>query len=56
MAANCKARGPLLVAATAFGGAICTIGSASGREPIRIGSFPSVAGPAAFFRGPEQKR
>ena len=37
MAVTCKARVPVLVAAIAFGGAICAVGPASGQEPIRIG-------------------
>jgi hypothetical protein len=47
MAVTCKARVPMLVAAIAFGGAICAVGPASGQEPIRIGAFLSVTGPAA---------
>jgi branched-chain amino acid transport system substrate-binding protein len=45
----------MLVAAIAFGGAICAVGPASGQEPIRIGAFLSVTGPASFLGDPEQK-
>ena len=54
MAVTCKAREPLLVVTIAFG-AICTIGPASGKEPIRIDSSRSVSGPAALRGDPEQK-
>ena len=54
MAAICRARMPLLFAALAFAGAI-VVGPASGQEPIRIGTFLSVTGPAAFLGDPEQK-
>ena len=55
MAVTCKARVPMLVAAIAFGGAICAVGAAFGQEPIRIGAFLSVTGPASFLGDPEQK-
>ena len=55
MAAICKARGLLLVAVIAFGGTLAAVGPASGQEPIRIGAFLSVTGPAAFLGDPEQK-
>jgi len=45
----------MLVAAIAFGGAICAVGAAFGQEPIRIGAFLSVTGPASFLGDPEQK-
>jgi hypothetical protein len=54
MAVTCKAREPLPVGAIAFG-AICTIGPASGKEPIRIDSSRSVSGPAALLGDPQQK-
>jgi hypothetical protein len=47
MAVTRKARVSMLVAAIAFGGAICAVGPASGQEPIRIGAFLSVTRPAA---------
>jgi branched-chain amino acid transport system substrate-binding protein len=55
MAVICKLRMPLLVAAIAFGGATLAVAPASGQEPIRIGAFLSVTGPAAFLGDPEQK-
>jgi branched-chain amino acid transport system substrate-binding protein len=55
MAAICKARVLLLVAVIVFGGALGAVGPASGQEPIRIGAFLSVTGPAAFLGDPEQK-
>ena len=55
MAAICKARLPLLIAVIALVGALCAAGSVSGQEPIRIGAFLSVTGPAAFLGDPEQK-
>ncbi len=55
MAVICKARVSMLLAAIAFGGAICAVVPASGQEPIRIGAFLSVTGPAAFLGDPEQK-
>jgi len=42
----------LALAAVAVG---CAIGPAQAQEPIRIGSFLSVTGPAAFLGDPEQK-
>ncbi|MCC7061033.1 MAG: ABC transporter substrate-binding protein, partial [Burkholderiaceae bacterium] len=35
--------------------ALLAPGSASAQEPVRIGSFLSVTGPAAFLGDPEQK-
>lgn len=55
MAVTCKARVSMLVAAVAFGVALSAVGPASGQEPIRIGAFLSVTGPAAFLGDPEQK-
>jgi branched-chain amino acid transport system substrate-binding protein len=55
MAAVRKACRPLLVAALAFIAAFFAVGPASGQEPIRIGAFLSVTGPAAFLGDPEQK-
>jgi branched-chain amino acid transport system substrate-binding protein len=54
MAVTRKAREALPVATIALG-AKCTIGSASGKEPIRIDSSRSVSGPAALLGDPEQK-
>ena len=54
MAVTCKASEPLLVATIALG-AICTIGPASGKEPIRVDSSRSVSGHAALLGDPEQK-
>jgi len=45
----------MLVAAIAFGGAICAVAAAFAQEPIRIGAFLSVTGPASFLGDPEQK-
>lgn len=42
------------VAAIFCAGALC-VGTATAQEPIRIGSFLSVTGPAAFLGDPEQK-
>jgi branched-chain amino acid transport system substrate-binding protein len=55
MAVICKSRMPMLVAAIALGSAIFASGPALGQEPIRIGAFLSVTGPAAFLGDPEQK-
>jgi branched-chain amino acid transport system substrate-binding protein len=55
MAITRKARVPMLVAAIAFGGALGAAVPASGQEPIRVGAFLSVTGPAAFLGDPEQK-
>lgn len=55
MAVICKARVSMLVAAIAFGAATFAVAPASAQEPIRIGSFLSVTGPAAFLGDPEQK-
>src|SRR5437667_8178162 len=55
MAVTCKAHVPLLFAAIVFGGALCAVAPASGQEPMRIGAFLSVTGPAAFLGDPEQK-
>ena len=38
-----------------LGGALALAGSAFAQEPIRIGAFLSVTGPAAFLGDPEQK-
>ncbi|MGE5143509.1 MAG: ABC transporter substrate-binding protein [Acidobacteriota bacterium] len=55
MAAICKARGALLIAGIALVGALGAAVPAAGQEPIRIGAFLSVTGPAAFLGDPEQK-
>jgi branched-chain amino acid transport system substrate-binding protein len=39
----------------AFAGALVIVNSAWAQEPIRIGAFLSVTGPAAFLGDPEQK-
>lgn len=54
MAVTCKAREPLPVVTNAFG-AICSIGPASGKEPIQIDSSRSVSGLAALPGDLEQK-
>ena len=41
--------------ALALAGALVAAGSALAQEPIRIGAFLSVTGPAAFLGDPEQK-
>ena len=55
MAAICRARLPLLAAVLALTAGLCGFGSAFAQEPIRIGAFLSVTGPAAFLGDPEQK-
>ena len=55
MAEICKARRPLLTAVLALTAGLCGFGSALAQEPIRIGAFLSVTGPAAFLGDPEQK-
>ena len=55
MAAICKARAVLLAAGTALVGVLSVAVPAAGQEPIRIGAFLSVTGPAAFLGDPEQK-
>ena len=55
MAAICKAREVLLIAGIALIGALGAAVPAAGQEPIRIGTFLSVTGPAAFLGDPEQK-
>jgi branched-chain amino acid transport system substrate-binding protein len=42
-------------AALVLAGALATAGSAVAQEPIRVGAFLSVTGPAAFLGDPEQK-
>ena len=44
-----------LALAALLGGALALAGSAFAQEPIRIGAFLSVTGPAAFLGDPEQK-
>jgi branched-chain amino acid transport system substrate-binding protein len=48
-------RAVLRKGALALAGALLVAGSAFAQEPIRIGSFLSVTGPAAFLGDPEQK-
>ena len=50
-----NARASTLVAGVAFVCAMFGAWSATAQEPIRIGSFLSVTGPAAFLGDPEQK-
>jgi branched-chain amino acid transport system substrate-binding protein len=50
-----NARARTLVAGIVCAGAIFCIGTAIAQEPIKIGSFLSVTGPAAFLGDPEQK-
>ena len=54
MAAIRKARLPLLAAFTLCAG-LSAFGVALAQEPVRIGAFLSVTGPAAFLGDPEQK-
>jgi branched-chain amino acid transport system substrate-binding protein len=49
------ARALLRTGALALAGALLAAGSAIAQEPIRIGSFLSVTGPASFLGDPEQK-
>ncbi len=48
-------RSSLRGGALAFAGALAVVGGAWAQEPIRIGAFLSVTGPAAFLGDPEQK-
>ena len=48
-------RASLRSGALALAGALLAAGSALAQEPIRIGAFLSVTGPAAFLGDPEQK-
>ena len=48
-------RSSLRGGALAFAGALAIAGGAWAQEPIRIGAFLSVTGPAAFLGDPEQK-
>jgi branched-chain amino acid transport system substrate-binding protein len=50
-----NARARMLVAGIACAGAMFCTGAATAQEPIRIGSFLSVTGPASFLGDPEQK-
>jgi len=52
---NENARARALTAGIIFAGAFACLGIASAQEPIRIGAFLSVTGPAAFLGDPEQK-
>jgi len=53
---NENARVRALTAGIIFAGAFACLGIASAQEPIRIGAFLSVTGPAAFLGDPEQTR
>jgi len=48
-------RGSRWAGALAFAGALGVVNAARAEEPIRIGAFLSVTGPAAFLGDPEQK-
>jgi branched-chain amino acid transport system substrate-binding protein len=50
-----NARSGALAAGIIFAGAFACSGTATAQEPIRIGAFLSVTGPAAFLGDPEQK-
>ncbi|HEY1436559.1 MAG TPA: ABC transporter substrate-binding protein [Casimicrobiaceae bacterium] len=50
-----NARAGALAAGVVFAGAFACSGTATAQEPIRIGAFLSVTGPAAFLGDPEQK-
>jgi branched-chain amino acid transport system substrate-binding protein len=50
-----NARAGSLAAGIIFAGALACSGAAAAQEPIRIGAFLSVTGPAAFLGDPEQK-
>lgn len=49
------ARTSLRSGALALAGALVAVGGALAQEPIRIGAFLSVTGPASFLGDPEQK-
>ena len=48
-------RSSLRAGALAFAGVLAIVNPAWAQEPIRIGAFLSVTGPAAFLGDPEQK-
>src|SRR5450631_3932414 len=50
-----NARAGALAAGIIFAGVFACSGTANAQEPIRIGAFLSVTGPAAFLGDPEQK-
>jgi branched-chain amino acid transport system substrate-binding protein len=50
-----NARAGALAAGIIFAGVFACSGTATAQEPIRIGAFLSVTGPAAFLGDPEQK-
>jgi branched-chain amino acid transport system substrate-binding protein len=50
-----NARAGALTAGIIFAGVFACFGTATAQEPIRIGAFLSVTGPAAFLGDPEQK-
>ena len=50
-----SARAALYAAGTVFAGALVAAAPAQAQEPIRIGAFLAVTGPAAFLGDPEQK-
>jgi branched-chain amino acid transport system substrate-binding protein len=50
-----NARAGALTAGVIFAGVFACFGTATAQEPIRIGAFLSVTGPAAFLGDPEQK-
>ena len=50
-----NARAGALAAGIVFAGVFACAGTATAQEPIRIGAFLSVTGPAAFLGDPEQK-
>ena len=52
---TCKSPVVTVLAAASFAGAMAAAGIAAAQEPIRIGAFLSVTGPAAFLGDPEQK-
>ena len=52
---TCKSRVVTVLATACFAGAMACAGIAAAQEPIRIGAFLSVTGPAAFLGDPEQK-
>lgn len=55
MKLNRRNRAGARIAATVFAASVAAVGSAYAQEPIKIGSFLAVTGPASFLGDPEQK-
>ena len=50
-----RSRAAAVLATVCLAGAIACAGTATAQEPIKVGAFLSVTGPAAFLGDPEQK-